>query len=45
MTYTKPQLNGFSAVSSIQSSSTQKIGPHFEPDRQSLTVPAYEADE
>ncbi len=46
MTYTKPQLTGFFAVTAIKTSgSNLKTMGSLEPNQFSRTQPAYEADE
>ena len=45
MTYTKPQLNGYSALAVVQSGNQSKASKPFELNTQIFSTPAYEADE
>jgi hypothetical protein len=46
MTYTKPKLNGFAAITAIQTTGQNaKTQSFFEPGHSAKTQPAYEADE
>jgi hypothetical protein len=46
MTYTKPQLIGYSAIAAVQTSGPNaKTTSILEPNQFSHTQPAYEADE
>jgi hypothetical protein len=45
MTYTKPQLVGYSAIAVIQSGTTDKRSSVLEPHTMIQSIAAYEADE
>lgn len=45
MTYSKPNLNGYTAIAVIQTGPNAKRGCNWEPDHIHVTPTAYEADE
>lgn len=45
MTYSKPRLNGYSAIAIIQTGQNAKQNSQKEPDLIHVTPAAYEADE